>query len=99
MPTIVDHGMLPDMGRMTARLRPPGGPGLDWPEHGGTLDRLGAGGCGNPDPGGSTSVVVVLPTDPSRQVGTRRAGDGRADVAEIDAIRACRIGKTGTAPI
>jgi hypothetical protein len=44
-------------------------------------------------------VVLVLPTDPSQHVGTRNAGDGRADAAEIDAVRACRIGKTGTAPI
>jgi hypothetical protein len=41
MPTIVDQGVLPDMGRMTARLRPPEGLGLDWPEHGGILDRIG----------------------------------------------------------
>ena len=47
----------------------------------------------------STFVVLVLPTDPSQHVGTTSAGDGRADAAEIDAVRACRIGKTGTAPI
>ena len=33
------------LSRLAASSRPPEGPGLDWPEHGGTLDRLGAGGC------------------------------------------------------
>jgi len=100
VPTAKSHSRRAEgLSRLAASSRPPEGLGLDWPEHGGTLDWIGAGGCGKLHPGGSTLVVVVLPTDPSRQVGTGRAGAGRADVAEIDAIRACRIGKTGTAPI
>ena len=30
---------------MNRSLRPPEGLGLDWPEHGGILDRIGAGGA------------------------------------------------------
>jgi hypothetical protein len=37
------------LSRLAASSRPPEGPGLDWPEHGGTLDRLGAGGCWKPE--------------------------------------------------
>jgi hypothetical protein len=64
MPTIVDHGMLPDMGRMTARLRPPEGLGLDWPEHGGTLDRLGleaAGFC----TGTARTLITIATSTPA----------------------------------
>src|ERR1700692_1504846 len=33
------------LSRLAASSRPPGGLGLDWPEHGGILDRIGAGGA------------------------------------------------------
>jgi basic amino acid/polyamine antiporter, APA family len=33
------------LSRLAASSRPPAGPGLDWPEHGGILDRIGAGGA------------------------------------------------------
>src|SRR5271154_3695193 len=32
------------LSRLAASSRPPAGLGLDWPEHGGILDRIGAGG-------------------------------------------------------
>ena len=33
------------LSRLAASSRPPAGLGLDWPEHGGILDRIGAGGA------------------------------------------------------
>src|SRR5882672_10446805 len=33
------------LSRLAASSRPPEGLGLDWPEHGGILDRIGAGGA------------------------------------------------------
>src|SRR5580704_3980921 len=33
------------LSRLAASSRPPAGLGLDWPEHSGTLDRIGAGGA------------------------------------------------------
>jgi hypothetical protein len=36
------------LSRLAASSRPPEGLGLDWPEHGGMLERIGAGGDRNP---------------------------------------------------
>src|SRR5258707_13762225 len=46
VPTVKPHSRRAQgLSRLAASSRPPAGLGLDWPEHGGTLDRIGAGGA------------------------------------------------------
>jgi hypothetical protein len=46
VPTAKSHSRRAEgLSRLAASSRPPEGLGLDWPEHGGTLDRLGAARC------------------------------------------------------
>src|ERR1700676_3660709 len=46
VPTAKSHSRRAQgLSRLAASSRPPEGLGLDWPEHGGILDRTGAGGC------------------------------------------------------
>ena len=54
VPTAKSHSRRAQgLSRLAASSRPPEGLGLDWPEHGGTLDRIGAGGCRNLDRDGA----------------------------------------------
>ena len=67
-------------GRVFRRLsRPPVGLGLDWPEHGGMVDRIGVGGCGNLRWDAGMLVILVLagrptPATPRQRTSIRNAG-------------------------
>jgi hypothetical protein len=104
VPTAKSHSRRAQgLSRLAASSRPPEGLGLDWPEHGGMLDRIGleaAGFCARTGqsfwPAGrpQANQSKCAPANPSIIVLRRRA-----DAAKKGAVRACRIGKTGTAPI
>src|SRR5260370_127530 len=51
------------LSRLAASSRPPEGLGLDWPEHGCTLDRIGAEGCGNLRWDGAGMLVILVLTE------------------------------------
>jgi hypothetical protein len=85
---------------VAASSRPPAGLGLDRPEHGGTLDRIGleAAGICTGTRARCDSCTGPHAVQPLRHVFIR-AGIGRTDTSVKDGVRTCRIGKTGMAPI
>src|SRR5260370_30138917 len=103
VPTVKSHSRRAQgLSRLAASSRPPAGLGLDWPEHGGTLDRIGAGGCRNLRPGGGLSSCRSAP--PCQPIhGSPSApgvpADGRADAAEADPGKATRMRQTSPTEI
>ena len=65
------------LSRLAASSRPPAGLGLDWPEHSGTLDRIGAGGAHHVI--GNFKPVVLSEI--------HAAGDKGARVQKMDNLR------------
>jgi hypothetical protein len=53
------------LSRLAASSRPPEGLGLDWPEHGGTLDRLG---WRLPESAQRAALTLVILAPPPRQI-------------------------------
>src|ERR1700674_3515571 len=52
------------LSRLAASSRPPEGLGLDWPEHGGTLDRLGLE-AARTRTGMARTLIVLAPSTPA----------------------------------